>query len=89
MNVVENVKKDLHRIRRLKGVYAITFLYHITISSPGYHLHSVTRSSFCCFSVSTLYHKALTRSVLYAPTANMYDLVPVAMYSFPGSDSPI
>lgn len=84
-----SVKKDLHRIRRLKGAYAITSLFYITISSPGYCLHSVTRSSFCCFSVSTLYHKGLIRSVPHAPTANMYDLVHVAKYSFPGSDPPI
>ena len=89
MIVVENFKKDLHRIGRLKKAYAITSVFHVAVSSPGYHLHSVTRSSFCCFSVSTLYHKALIRSVPRAPAANTYDLVHVAMCSFPGSYPPI
>ena len=89
MIVVENFKKDLHRIGRLKKAYAITSVFHITISSPGYHLHSITRSGFRCFSVSTLYHKALIRSVPHAPAANTYDLVHVALCSFPGSDPPI
>lgn len=82
------LKKDLHRIKRLKGAYANSSHCDIDISSPGYCFHPVTTSSFYCYSVSsnTLYHRGFIRVCTSCTSyKHVDDLEVVPMCIFPGS----